>query len=258
VCTVEGDISPASLGPTDSHNHFFFVSPLQPGDEMPDVECAVFEARTLSQAGVRTVVDWTPLGLGRSPQGLVQVAQASGLQVVGATGVHRHDHYGPEDPLRAEPVEALARRFVADLTAPVAPSGVIKTGASYHRLQPLETRAFAAAAQAHHETGVPICIHTGHGTMGAGIVEHLSALGVAPTAVVLAHLDRNPDAGEHAETAATGVWLQLDGPGRTKYWPDSTVLQLLADLAGRGFSAQSLPQRPGKRSPACRRARSGA
>ena len=238
--TVEGDISPASLGPTDSHDHFFFVSPLQPGDEMTNVECAVFEARTLSQAGVRTVVDWTPLGLGRSPEGLVRVAQASGLQVVGATGVHRHDHYGPEDPLRGEPVEALARRFVADLTAPVAPSGIIKIGASYHRLQPLETTAFAAAAQAHHETGVPICVHTEHGTMGLGIVEHLSALGVAPTAVVLAHLDRNPDAGEHAETAATGAWLQLDGPGRTKYWPDSTVLQLLADLAGRGFSAQLL------------------
>jgi predicted metal-dependent phosphotriesterase family hydrolase len=240
VRTVEGDISPAALGPTDSHDHFFFVSPLQPGDEMSDVERAVIEARTLSQAGVRTVVDWTPLGLGRSPEGLVQVAQASGLQVVGATGVHRHDHYGPGDPLREVPVEALARRFVADLTAPVAPSGVIKVGASYHRLQPLERTAFAAAAQAHQETGVPVCVHTEHGPMGLGIVEHLSALGVGPTAVVLAHLDRNPDAGEHAETAATGAWLQLDGPGRTKYWPDSTVLQLLSDLAGRGFSAQLL------------------
>jgi 5-phospho-D-xylono-1,4-lactonase len=240
VRTVEGDISPATLGPTDSHNHFFFVSPLQPGDEMADVGRAVIEARTLAQAGARTVVDWTPIGLGRSPQGLVRVAQASGLQVVGATGVHRHDHYGQGDPLRSEPVEALARRFVADLTAPVAPSGVVKVGASYHRLQPLERTAFAAAAQAHHETGVPICVHTEHGTMGLGIVEHLSALGVAPTAVVLAHLDRNPDAGEHAETAATGAWLQLDGPGRTKYWPDSTVLQLLTDLAGRGFSAQLL------------------
>ena len=49
-------------------------------------------------------------------------------------------------------------------------------------------------------------------------------LGVQPSSVILAHVDRNPDAGEHAETAATGATLQLDGPGRAKYWPDSTIL----------------------------------
>jgi phosphotriesterase-related protein len=58
--------------------------------------------------------------------------------------------------------------------------------------------------------------------------------------VVLAHVDRNPDAGEHAETASTGATLQLDGPGRAKYWPDSTVLQLLADLADRGHAERLL------------------
>jgi hypothetical protein len=47
-----------------------------------------------------------------------------------------------------------------------------------------------------------------HGTMGEGLVERLRDLGVAPAAVVLAHLDRNPDAGEHAAIAETGAWLQ--------------------------------------------------
>lgn len=240
VRTVRGDIGPDLLGPTDSHEHLFFVTPLQPGDEMADLEAAVTEARALWEAGGRTLVDWTPLGLGRSPEGLLQVSLATGLHVVGATGVHRDAHYAPEGPLRAETEEALARRFVADITARDAPSGVIKVGASYHRLQPLEKKAFAAAALAHQETGVPICVHTEHGTMGLGIVEHLLGLGVPPTSVVLAHLDRNPDAGEHAETAATGAWLQLDGPGRTKYWPDSTILQLISDLAESGLSAQLL------------------
>jgi predicted metal-dependent phosphotriesterase family hydrolase len=58
--------------------------------------------------------------------------------------------------------------------------------------------------------------------------------------VILAHVDRNPDAGEHAETAAAGAWLQLDGPGRTKYWPDSTILSLIADLAERGHADRML------------------
>ncbi len=240
VRTVRGDISPDRLGPTDAHEHLFFVTPLQPGDEMDDLDAAVAEAQTLVEAGGHALVDWTPLGLGRSPDGLLQVSLATGLHVVGATGVHRDAHYGADDLLRAEPEEALARRFVSDIAAPRAPAGIIKVGASYHRLQSFEKKVFAAAALAHGQTGAPVCAHTEHGTMGLGVVEHLAGLGVPPTSVVLAHLDRNPDAGEHAGTGATGAWLQLDGPGRAKYWPDSTILELISDLAERGFSGQLL------------------
>ncbi|MGA3218269.1 MAG: aryldialkylphosphatase, partial [Acidimicrobiales bacterium] len=240
VRTVRGDIEPSRLGPTDSHEHLFFVTRLQPGDEMADQSRAVEEARTLVEAGGRALVDWTPLGLGRSPDGLLQVSLATGLHVVGATGVHREAHYPPEDPLRAQAEEVLAARFVSDIAAEEAPAGAIKVGASYHRLQPFEKKVFAAAALAHEQTGAPVCVHTEHGTMGLGIVQHLLGLGVPPTSVVLAHLDRNPDAGEHAETAATGAWLQLDGPGRAKYWPDSTILRLIADLAERGLFGQLL------------------
>ncbi len=76
--------------------------------------------------------------------------------------------------------------------------------------------------------------------MGLQLVERLRRAGVSPESVVLAHLDRNPDVGEHAETAAAGAWLQFDGPGRTKYWPDSTILQLIADLAARGHANRIL------------------
>ena len=94
--------------------------------------------------------------------------------------------------------------------------GIVKAGAGYHRLTPFEENVFAAAAAAHTATRAPVCVHTEHGTMGLAIVERLRELGVEPGSVVLAHLDRNPDAGEHAETAAAGAWLQLDGPGRTQ------------------------------------------
>jgi len=76
--------------------------------------------------------------------------------------------------------------------------------------------------------------------MGLALVERLGGLGVPASSVVLAHLDRNPDGGEHAETAAAGAWLQLDGPGRTKYWPDATILALIADLAERGHADRIL------------------
>jgi phosphotriesterase-related protein len=240
VRTVRGDIDPSEMGPTDSHDHLFFVTPLQPGDEFANVDLAIEEARTLVDAGARTMVDWTPLDLGRDLEGLLRVSEATGLQVIAATGVHRDAHYAADHPLRSETPDGLARRLVADIEGRGLRSGVIKIGASYHRLQPFEEKAFAAAAEAHRLTRVPLCVHTEHGTMGLGIVEHLARLGVAPGSVILAHLDRNPDPGEHAETGSRGTWLQLDGPGRTKYWPDSTVLQLISALADRGLGEQLL------------------
>lgn len=237
VRTVTGDVEPAELGPCDAHEHLFLVTPIQPGDEFTDVGRAIEEARTLAEAGARALVEWTPIGLGRDLDGLTAVARATGLHVVAATGLHRDAHYAADDPVRGEPVDALADRFAAELGARC---GVVKVGASYHRLTPFEQKTFEAAAAAHAQTGAPICVHTEHGTMGLRIVERLRDLGVPPASVVLAHLDRNPDAGEHAETAAAGAWLQLDGPGRTKYWPDSTILQLIADLAERGHAHRLL------------------
>jgi 5-phospho-D-xylono-1,4-lactonase len=236
IRTVRGDIAPDELGPCDAHEHLFLVTPAQPGDEYSDVAKAIEEAEMLRAAGARALVDWTPIGLGRNLDGLRAVTEATGLHVVAATGLHREAHYAADDPLREESDDALADRFVADLER----CGIIKLGASYHSLTAFEEKAFAAAASAHALVPAPVCVHTEHGTMGLGIVERLGELGVPPARVILAHVDRNPDAGEHAETAATGAWLQLDGPGRTKYWPDSTILELIADLAERGFADRLL------------------
>jgi 5-phospho-D-xylono-1,4-lactonase len=236
IRTVRGDIAPAELGPCDAHEHLFLVTPAQPGDEYSDVTKAVAEAETLLAAGARALVDWTPIGLGRDLDGLRAVSDATGLHVVAATGLHRDPHYAAEDPVRSESMDGLAGRFVEDLER----CGMIKVGAGYHAISAFEAKAFAAAAAAHLRVGAPVCVHTEHGTMGLAIVERLRDLGVPPDRVVLAHVDRNPDAGEHAETAATGAWLQLDGPGRTKYWPDSTILGLIAELAERGHGDRLL------------------
>jgi predicted metal-dependent phosphotriesterase family hydrolase len=236
VRTIRGDIAPEKLGPCDAHEHLFLVTPAQPGDEYSDVGKAIEEATALRAAGAQALVDWTPIGLGRDLEGLRAVSEATGLHVVAATGLHRDVHYAPDDPVRGQAVEALAARFVADLER----CGIIKVGAGYHAISPFEAKAFAAAAAAHGEVGAPVCVHTEHGTMGLAIVERLRDLGTPPDRVILAHVDRNPDPGEHAETAAAGAWLQLDGPGRTKYWPDSTILGLISDLAERGCADRLL------------------
>src|SRR5262245_47934009 len=218
VRTVGGDILPEELGPCDAHEHLFLRTPVLPGEEMTRADELTAEARTLAAAGARAVVDWTPIGLGRSPLELAGLAEASGLHVVAATGYHREAHYLEGHWVRREPIEGLADVVVHDLTQGIDAAewggprarptgiraGVIKLGAGYHRVSPLEARLFEAGAAAHAATGAPVCAHAEAGTRAAEIPPRLGGRGVPAERIVLAHLDRNPDPGLHAEVAAAG------------------------------------------------------
>ena len=233
---------PRSSGPATPTSTCSSSRPAQPGDEFADVANARSEeARDARRRRVR----------GRSStgrrSGSVATSKAS-RAVVGGNRAARGggDRAAPGPALRRPTIRCaprasrqLADRFVADLTQ--RPCGMIKIGAGYHALKPFEEKAFEAAAAAHARVGAPVCVHTEHGTMGLGLVERLDALGVPPAQGRPGAPRPEPRRRrEHAETAATGAWLQLDGPGRTKYWPDSTILALIADLAERGHADRLL------------------
>jgi predicted metal-dependent phosphotriesterase family hydrolase len=148
--TVLGDISPGHLGSCDAHEHLFLDTPAQPGEEFLEVDSAVEEAQTLADAGARSIVEWTPLGLARDLDGLMAVARATGLHVIAATGLHRDAHYAADSPYRAASIDHLVETFVAELKDRC---GIIKVGASYHDLTPFEEKALAAAAAAHARVG---------------------------------------------------------------------------------------------------------
>ena len=61
-------------------------------------------------------------------------------------------------------------------------------------------------------------VHLEHGSAAFELLEVLASDGVRPEAVLLAHVDRNPDPGLHAELAAAGAYLGYDGFARTRDW----------------------------------------
>jgi phosphotriesterase-related protein len=119
-------------------------------------------------------------------------------------------------------------------------AGVVKVGAGYWRATPLERKLIEAAGSAAAVCGAPVCAHAEHGTFGLELVELLATHGVPADRVVVAHLDRNPDPVLHAEVAATGAFLQYDGPGRAKHHPDSTIVALVAAAVDGGYDDRLL------------------
>jgi 5-phospho-D-xylono-1,4-lactonase len=248
IRTVLGDIDPRELGKTDVHEHLLMRSPLLRGEELDDLEKSTREAVELREAGIDALVELTTIGLGRDPQGVADIAARSGLHVVLATGVHREAHHPPEHWVHRTAPEELAELFIRDITQGCEASGysgprerptriragVIKVGAGYWSISPLERRVFEAASEAHRVTDASVACHLELGSAAWEVLETLEAAGIAPERTMLAHVDRNPDPGLHAELAAAGAYLGYDGMARVKYWPDSVLLDCLLRVATLG------------------------
>lgn len=248
IRTVLGDIRPEDLGKTDAHEHLLMRSPLLRGDELDDLERSSAEATELRRAGMDALVELTTIGLGRDPLGVAEISRRSGLNIVLATGIHREAHYPPEHWAHMVDAELLADLFIQDITkgcdaadygGPLqrpteVRAGIIKVGAGYWSISPLERRVMEAAGEAHRRTGAPVVCHLELGTAAWEVLEVLVSAGVPPERVTLAHADRNPDPGLHAELANAGAYLGYDGVARAKYWPDSAILDCLTEVASRG------------------------
>lgn len=272
VRTVSGDVSPASLGLCDAHDHLFLRSPRLPGQELDDTGAAAAELRAFREAGGGTVIQWTPYGMGRRAGELRRLAEDSGVRIVAATGLHQAAHYAPEVLERVGAKGGatgsgggsvdLAALFVAELTTGIGSwsgsrgdgrtdtadgtdarprAGLIKVAGGFHGLDAHARYTMAAAAEAHHATGAPIGVHLELGTGAEDVLDLLCGrLAVPPRRVVLGHLNRAPDPVAHRSAAAAGAYLAFDGPSRAHHATDWRLPDALATLADAGYGDRLL------------------
>ncbi|MEU4396480.1 hypothetical protein [Kribbella sp. NPDC023855] len=252
MMTVLGPVAPTELGYVDAHEHLFLRSPALPTDEFWDGEKSTAEAASVRASGIGTIIDLTPVGLGRRPVALAKLSAEAGLHVVAATGYHRVAHYPAWHWAREVSEDVLLDILLTDLTAgmddrdwagprPVPSTvraGIIKLGASYQRITGDEHRWFRAGAEAARRVGVPVAVHCETGTAPHEILDTLARLGVAEYRVLLGHMDRNADPELHRELASRGAYLVYDTVGRIKYGPDARILDLIESLAAAGLAGQ--------------------
>lgn len=257
VRTVLGDVPAGSLGACDYHEHLFQVSPLLRGDELTDEVASGQEAGSLRAAGTAAMVEATPTGLGRRPEAVARISRATGLGIVHVSGAHREEHYGSGHWLLEAGADDLAARFSADVDEglPAADSfergptargpdggpvraGMLKAGVGYWRISAFEHRVLGAVASAALGTGVSVMVHLEHGSAAWEVLAALAASGLPSERVVLAHADRNLDAGLHAELTLAGTYLGYDGMARHREAPDSALLDCLTQVVRTGDPAR--------------------
>jgi phosphotriesterase-related protein len=222
VETVTGSIPASQLGVTLMHEHvmvdFIGADRVSPSRYNPsDVfQAALPKLKALRDRGCTTLVECTPAYLGRDPDLLKRLSEASGLRMLTNTGYYgaANGKYLPKHAF-TETAEQLASRWIAERRNGIDPIGIrpafMKIGVNAGKLSDVDTKLIRAAAICHTATGLRIHVHTGDGVAAQGIVEVLTKQNVHPSAYVWVHAQNEKDRGIHQRLARAGVWVEFDG-----------------------------------------------
>ena len=169
--TVNGPLAAARLGVTLMHEHVLvdFIGAAQVSPSRYDAD-AVFTAvlphlQQVRRLGCETLVECTPAYLGRDPRLLRRLSVASGLNILSNTGYYgaANDKHLPEHAFH-ETAEQIAGRWVREYEGGIEGTGIkpalMKIGVDGSPLSAVDAKLVAAAALAHHRTGLAIASHT--------------------------------------------------------------------------------------------------
>ena len=199
---------------------------------LDDEDLAVAELLQFAEEGGATVVDPTCRGIGRSPEALKRISEATGLNIVMGSGYYLESSHPPE--LAAMSAEDIARELIAEHRSGVGPEGVpigligeIGVSADF---TPNERKSLRGAAMAAVETGLPLMIHLpGWERLAHDVLDAIAAEGQPLERVILCHM--NPswvDGGYQRALVERGAFLEFDMIGMD-YWYDDQQVQCPSD-----------------------------
>lgn len=258
VETVRGPVDAADLGVTLMHEHVFVLTadvqqnyPAEWGSEQDRVADAVTRLQKAYDAGVRTIVDPTVVGLGRYIPRIEAIAQQVPLNIVVATGLYTYDdvpfyfHYrGPalDAVVGTEVPDPMVDMFVGDIRDGIAgtnvKAGMLKCAIDHQGLTPGVERVMRAVARAHLQTAVPITVHTHPGSRtGLHVLRVMCEQeGVDPARVVLGHSGDSTDVDHLSELADAGFTLGFDRFGINLETTFEARADTLVEMVRRGYA----------------------
>jgi len=253
--TVLGPIDADSLGITLTHEHllqdssFLFDEPTEAGEKvlahqpvclenlnwvlhhtfnnldnlrLDDEQMAINNLMRFKQAGGNTIVEPSIRGLSGNPLGLVRISQATGVNVIMATGYYVATSH--PTTLSAMTDEEVADELVQDITTGIGDTGVragfLKGACGGAGLSPAnkiedgDRKVMRALALAQRRTGAAIGIHDRRKHLAAEVIDILNDAGADLGRTVLIHADHwGPDPLIFPKLLQAGCYLEFDGFG---------------------------------------------
>ena len=221
LITTLGPKRADELGLILPHEHVFVDLRTwdQPGyaqAETADVVALMAPEIAKAQAvGVTALVECSTVGVGRRPDILKAVSEATGFPLVVPTGVYRE----PWIPgwIHAATESRLRDWMTGELSHEIKPDGVkagwIKLSAGDDGLTECETKVLRAAAAAGVATNAIIGSHTIRGRVVRDQLNIIEEVGYSPGRFIWIHTQAEPDFDLHLEMARRGAWIEYDAIG---------------------------------------------
>ncbi|WP_316814401.1 hypothetical protein [Pedobacter heparinus] len=234
IRTVLGDLTPAEMGLTYSHEHIIidesFPTLGNPLFLLNDMDRISKELSSFYLAGGRTMVDTMPANCGRNPHKLAEVSRRSQVNIIMATGIHLEMYYVPNHWRYAYSEDQLTQLFIDDVTLGVDENdyngpfinrsaykaGMVKLATGDEKITLHQETIFHAVVNTHLETGVPILTHTNFGKHAMDQVILFEKLGAKLDHIVISHVDRYRDIDYNRALLQTGVKVEYDSAFRWK------------------------------------------
>ena len=247
VETLRGPVDTSTLGGTLMHEHVFVLSEGVEAnfpsvfDEAAQVAQARAKLQDMADAGVRTMVDLTVLGIGRNiPRALAAVSDAP-VNVIVATGLYTYNEVPRYFNFRDE--DAMADLFVRDITEGIQGTGVkaavLKCATDEPGVTPGVEKVLRAVARAHRRTGVPVSTHT-HAPTKRGLEQQkiFEEEGVDLSRVIVGHSGDSEDLDYLAALMKRGSTIGMDRFGVDIYLTTEKRVAVIAKLCEKGYAGQ--------------------
>lgn len=243
LMTTLGPKSEHELGMILPHEHIFvdLRSLDTPGHgqaaEADVVKLMAPELERAAAAGVSTLVECTPEGVGRRVDLVAAVSRASGMPVVVPTGIYREPwvpgwaHAASEGQLRSWMLGEL-EGFIGGTGVQ---AGWIKLSAGDDGLTPVETKILRAAAGAAKSAGAAIGSHTIRGRVVLDQLNILEECNFPITRFICIHSQAEPDFELNLQGARRGAWISYDGIG---WGDDEPYISRIKAMIAAGFGRQ--------------------
>ncbi|MFC1957495.1 phosphotriesterase [Chloroflexota bacterium] len=216
INSVLGPLDTANLGSTLMHEHILSSSVGIPQDypellERDYINHIVNGLNKAKVGGIDTVVDATTLDLGRDVNIVAEASRRTGVNIIACTG------WWMEKPrfLSGVSADLFAQGFIRDIQNGIAgtyiKAGILKGASDMAGVTPEEETVLRAVARAHHQTGVPIMLHSySPGQVGRQQLAVLKEEGVDLRRVKLDHSNDTTDLEYLTWILEQGCYLGMD------------------------------------------------
>ncbi|PCH52181.1 MAG: phosphotriesterase-related protein [Cellvibrionales bacterium] len=245
VETALGAIDVEDIGMCLMHEHIIIADwdMRSNYDDYVDIESEVPKAvgslNKAKERGVKTIVDLTPVNLGRDIHSIKAVSKATGVNVICPTGF-----YWTEEPwMHGWDADYLSKYMIRDVTQGILDTGIkagiIKCATDHTGVDDFNKKLLQASAIAHRETGTPISTHTTIANSSAiDQVSTFQEFGVDMSRVVIGHLGDSTDIDYLESILASGCFIGMDRFGLEAMLPSDDRIRTVATLCDKGYAGQ--------------------